>query len=137
MTEKERRLVEFAEQAARDGFRSVALRTELITPSLAAEVLRHLPAEDGFDPAKIADFVEDLPEGTGESLALGKTSSQAYVSVAVPRNPRHAFEWAEELMAATSATSAKMNFGPGKPTHLKIFWGKPEVNTLIEIGGDD
>jgi hypothetical protein len=30
-----------------------------------------------------------------------------------------------------------MNFGPGKSTHLKVFWGTPEVNTLVEIGGDD
>jgi hypothetical protein len=137
MTEKERRILDFVESAARDGFQSVTLRTELVTPALGAEVLRRLPGEEGFDPREIAAYLEKLPEGTGEGVQVGRSSSQAFVGVAIPRDPRHAFEWAEELMAATSATSVKMNFGPGKATHLKVFWGTPEVNTLVEIGGED
>ncbi len=62
---------------------------------------------------------------------------EAFLAVAIPRDPKHAFEWAHGLMAATSATSVKMNFGPSKATHIKIFWGKPEVNTLVEIGGEE
>ena len=30
-----------------------------------------------------------------------------------------------------------MNIGPGKATHVKIFWGKPEVNTRVELGGTE
>ena len=108
-----------------------------MTPTLGAEVLRRLPDAEGFAPRKIAESLEKLPEGTGENVQIAKSASQASVSVAVPRNPRHAFEWADELMSATSATSAKMNFGPGKATHLKIFRGKLDVNTHIEIGEED
>jgi hypothetical protein len=137
MTQRDRHILDFAEQAARDGFRSISLRTELVTPELAARILRLLPEGDGFDPAKIADHVQRLPEGTGENVQIGRSASQAFVAAAIPRNPRHAFEWAESLLGATGATSVKMNFGPGKATHLKVFWGKPEVNTLVEIGGED
>ena len=137
MTEKERRILDFAERAAQDGFRSISLRTELVTPELAARILRLLPEGDGFDPAKIAEHVQRLPEGTGENVQVGRSASQTFVAAAIPRSPRHAFEWAEGLLSATGASSVKMNFGPGKSTHLKAFWGKPEVNTLIEIGGED
>ena len=137
MTANEQRILDFAERAARDRFYSSALRTTLMTPGLAAAVLRRLPEEDGFSPEKIAAHVERLPAGTGENVQIGKSASQAFVAVAIPRQPRRAFEWAEELMTATAATSVKMNFGPGKATNVKVFWGKPEVNTLIEIGGDE
>lgn len=137
MTDKPQRIFELVDRAARDGFRNVALRTEYITPALAAQVFRRLPAEDGFDPAKIAEHIERLPEGTGENVVIGRTASQAFVRVSIPRSPRHAFEWAETLLGTTGASSVKMNFGAGKATDLKVFWGKPEVNTLIEIGGED
>ena len=55
----------------------------------------------------------------------------------LPRPVKYAFEWAEQVLGNTGASSVKMNFGPGKTTDLKVFWGKPEVNTLIEIGGED
>jgi len=137
MTDKEERILDLVERASRDGFRSIALRTEFMSPSLAARVLRRLPASEGFDPEKIAAQLERLPEGTGENVVLGRTASQAFVVVSIPRNPRHAFEWAEQMFPATGASSVKMNFGPGKATDLKVFWGKPEVNTLIEIGGEE
>lgn len=137
MTEKEERILELVDRAGRDGFRTVALRTEFLTPAVAARILRRLPAGEGFDPEKIASHVELLPEGTGESVVIGRSASQAHLTVAIPRSPRHAFEWANELMTASGASSIKMNFGPGKATHLKVFWGKPEVNTLIEIGGEE
>ncbi len=137
MIDNERLVLDFAERAARDRFRSIALRTELMTPQLAAEVLRRLPEDEGFSPQKIAAHLERLPVGTGESVIVGKSTDQAFVSVAIPYEPKGAFEWAQDLIANTSATSVKMNFGPGKATDVKIFWGKPEVNTLIEIGGTD
>ncbi len=40
-------------------------------------------------------------------------------------------------MTDSSATSVKMNFGPGKATDVRVFWGTLEVNTLIELGGED
>jgi hypothetical protein len=137
MSDKAERVLDFTERAARDGFRSIALRTDFVTPSLAARVLRRLPKGDGFDPEKIASHVERLPEGTGENVVVGRTASQAFLIVSIPRDPRHAFEWAEGLMSGTGASGVKMNFGPGKSTDVKIFWGKPEVNTLIAIGGDE
>ena len=137
MTDNEQRILDFAERAARDRFYSSALRTTLVTPGLAAAVLRRLPEEEGFTPEKIASRIERLPEDTGENVQIGKSASQAFVAVAIPREPKLAFEWAEEMRVATSATSVKMNFGPGKATNVKVFWGKPEVNTLIEIGGDE
>ena len=135
MTDEQERVFEFAEHAARDGFQSVAVRTELMTPHLAAAFLRRLPAEEGFNPAKIATRLQHLPNGTGKNVQLGKAASQAFLGVAIPQDPKRAFEWAQELMTATSATSVKMNFAPAKATNVKIFWRKPEVNTLVEVGG--
>jgi hypothetical protein len=137
VSDKLKRLLDLVDRAATDGFRSIALRAEYITPALAAQLLRRLPAAEGFDPEKIAEHLERLPEGTGENVVIGRSASQAFVRVSVPRSPRHAFEWAEALLSTTSATGVKMNFGPGKATDLKVFWGKPEVNTLVEIGGED
>ncbi len=137
MTDNEAGVLDFAERAARDHFQNIALRTEVMSPALAAAVLRRLPEEEGFKPQDIATHLEALPEGTGAHVQLGKSASQAFLAVAIPRDPKHAFAWAHELMMATSATSVKMNFGPSKATHIKIFWGKPEVNTLVEIGGEE
>jgi hypothetical protein len=136
MTDTEQRILDFTEHAARDHFEGVALRTKPMTPSLAAAVLRRLPEERSFSPSGIATHVERLAPGGG-SVQVGKSASQAFVVAAIPGSPQQAFEWAAELMTATGAASVKMNFGPGKATHVKVFWGKPEVNTLIEIGGDE
>ncbi len=137
MTDKGMRILDLAEQAARDGFRSIALRTEFMTPQLAAQVLRRLPAEQGFPPEKIAEHLEQLPQDTGAAVIVGKSTGQAFIIVSIPHDPRDAFEWARELIDKTAATSIKMNFGPDKATDVKIFWGKPEVNTLVAVGGDE
>ena len=137
MPEDGKQILEFAERAARDRFRTIALRTQPMTPDLAAAVLRRLPQEGGFDPQKIASHLEALPQETGEAVQVGKSASQAFVAVAIPHPADRAFAWAQQLMADTSATSLKMNLGPGKPTDVKVFWGKPEVNTLIGIGGEE
>jgi len=137
MTVKEEQILEFAERAARDGFRSVALRTEVLTPDLASRVLQRLPEGEGFAPEKIATHLDRLPGGSDASVRVGRSASQASLSLAIPGSPAKAFQWIEGLMGATGATSVKMNFGPGKPTDAKIFWGTPEVNTLIEIGGEE
>ena len=112
-------------------------RTTAMTPAEVAAFLRRLPEEGGFSPQKVATFVERLPQGTEQTLQFGRSASQASLSAAIPGDPKLAFEWARELMTATLVTSVKMNFGPDKPTDLKIFWGKPEVNTLVEIGGPE
>ena len=137
MTANEQRILDLAERAARDRSYSSALRTTPMRPALATAVLRRLPEEEGFSPEQIAAHIEQLPDDTGENVQVGKSTSQAFVAVAIPGQPKLAFGWAEKIMTTTSASSVKMNFGPGKPTNVKIFWGKPEVNTLIEIGGDD
>lgn len=133
MSEKEKRILEAARAAAA----GVSLHTEPISPSLAADVLRVLPPSEGFDPEKIARQIERLPKETSDRVQVGKSPSQAFVAASVPGTAADAFAWAQELMSATSASSVKMNFGPGKRTDVKVFWGKPEVNTLIEIGGED
>ncbi len=133
-TDEERGL-KIADYADGGGASPTDQRTNAMTPAEAAAFLRRLPEEGGFSPQKVATIVERLPEGTGQTIQFGKSSSQASLGVAIPGDPKLAFEWARELMAATLATSVKMNFGPDKPTDLKIFWGKPEVNTLVEIGG--
>ncbi len=130
-------ILDFAERAAQEGFQTISLRTEPMTPTLAAEVLRRLPDQEGFDPQKIASYVDELSPATGSRVQVGKTASQAFLATSIPWNPKRAFEWAFGLMTETAASSVKMNMGPGKATHVKIFWGKPEVNTLVEIGGDE
>jgi hypothetical protein len=136
-SDKRARMLDFAERAARDRFQTIALRTERLTPALAAELLRALPGAPAFDAARIAAHVEHLPEGTGESVVIARSASQAWLSTSIPRSPRHAFEWVEELVAETGASSAKLNLGPGKATDVKVFWGTPEVNTLVALGGED
>ncbi len=130
-------ILDFADRAAQEGFQTIALRTEPMTPALAGRVMRRLPEQDGFDPQKIASHIEELSPAAESRVQIGRSASQAFVAASIPWNPKRAFEWAYGLMIDSSATSVKMNIGPGKATHVKVFWGKPEVNTLVEIGGTE
>ncbi len=136
MTDTEDSVLEFAKHAAKDRFRSIALRTELLTPDVAAAVLRSLPDEEGFEPQQIAAHLDNLPEETGQNVRIGKSAAQAFVAVAVPRDPERAFRWAQDLMASTLATSVKMNFGPDKPTDINpIRLGKAALaSTRDQVG---
>jgi hypothetical protein len=137
MSDKIQRAIELIRRAAADGFHSVHLRTDRLTPGGAARVIRQLPSDAQFDSEKIALQVERLPAGTGEGVQLIKSAAQAVLAVSIPGPARAAFDWAEALQSSTSASGIKMNFGPGKATDVRAFWGKPEVNTLVEIGGDE
>ena len=130
-------ILDFADRAAQEGFQTISLRTEPMTPALAARVMRRLSEQDGFNPQKIASHIEELSPAPESRVQVGKSNSQVFVAASIPWNPKRAFEWAYGLMIDSSATSVKMNIGPGKATHVKIFWGKPEVNTLVEIGGTE
>ena len=130
-------ILDFADRAAQEGFQTISLRTEPMTPALAGRVMRRLPEQDGFDPQKIASHIEELSPAPESRVQVGKSNSQVFVAASIPWNPKRAFEWAYGLMIDSSATSVKMNIGPGKATHVKVFWGKPEVNTLVEIGGTE
>ena len=129
-------ILHIVEEAVRDDFRK-PMRTAPMTPALAADMLQRIPAGGGLDPATVAAHLRTLPPDTREGVRLGKSANQTVLTVSVPGDRRVAFEWANELVERMSASGVKMNLGPAKTTDLKVFWGKPDVNTLIEIGYDD
>jgi len=123
--------------AAKNEFKQTMVRSDPLSPASAAEVLRGFPARDGFDPAAVAAHVGKLPAATADAIRLGISASQMYMVVAVPGDRRAAFDWAHALLERMGASGLKMNLGRDKPTDMRIFWGKPDVNTLVEVGGDD
>ena len=137
MSDQTARAIEMVNQAKSDGFKSVQLRTERLAPGDAAEVIRHLPGDGGFDPGAIATHVEKLPDTTGQAVQLSKSATRTVLAVSIPGPASEAFEWANTLQESLSAAGVKMNFGPSKTSDLKVFWGVPDVNTLIDLGGED
>ena len=47
-------ILDFADRAAREGFQTISLRTEPMTPALAARVMPRLSEQAGFSPQMIA-----------------------------------------------------------------------------------
>ena len=137
MSNKAARILAYLEEAARDNFETVDLRTLPMTPELASIVVRKIPASDGLEPEELAAHLHTLPADSGECVRLQKTAGQTYLAVSIPGDRRAALEWANALLENLSAASVKMNLGPRKRTDLKVFWGKPDINTLIDIGGED
>ena len=131
------RVLSLVETANRENFPDGIFRTEPMTPALAVQLIRRIPGRDGFDPERVAEHLRMLPSGTEEEIRVGKTAGAIYLSISIPGDRRAALEWANDGIDRMSATGLKMNLGPGKPTDLKIFWGKPDINTLIDIGGPE
>ena len=131
------RILSLVETANRESFPDGIFRTEPMTPAMAAQLVRRIPGRDDFDPERVAEHLRMLPSGTEEVIRVGRTAGAIYLSVSIPGDRRAAFEWANDGFDQMSAAGLKMNLGPGKPTDMKIFWGKPDVNTLIDIGGPE
>ena len=72
-------ILDFADRAAQEGFQTIALRTEPMTPALAARVMRRLSEQDGFSPQKIASNIEELSPAAESRVQVGKSNSQAFV----------------------------------------------------------
>lgn len=118
--------------AAKSNFRTM-VRSEVFTPAAAAEAVAAAPTRDGFRPAEVAAHVGKL---NGANVSLTVSESQIVLTVSAP-DKRAAFDWASSALEKLGASNAKMNFGNDKNTYLKVFWGRPDVNTLVDIGGGD
>lgn len=129
------RVLSLVDTANREEFPNGVFRTEPMTPVVAAQIIRRVPAEEGFDPDRVMAHLERLPSGRDEVIVLGRTTGAIYLAISIPGDRRAAMEWASEVIDAMRASGAKVNVGPDKPTDLKIFWGKPDINTLVETGG--
>jgi hypothetical protein len=136
MTDAANQVIEQLDQEARAGFPKGAFRTDPLGPREAAGVLRRIPPAHGFDGGSVAAHVERLKGDGIDMVRFGRTAAATFLTVSLSGDRRAAFEWADATLQRLGATSVKMNLGPGKPTDAKIFWGKPDINTLIEIGGE-
>lgn len=137
MSNESERILRYLQQAARDNFKTVDLRTYPMTPDLAATVLRRIPADENLDPVKVADHLGKLPRNTGDGVRLQRSTDGTVLTISVPGDRMAAVDWANEFIERMSASRIKMNLGPDKATDMKVFWGKPDINTLIEGGGED
>ena len=118
MTDNEAGVLDFAEWAARDHFQNIALRTEAMSPDLAAAVLRRLSEEEGFKPQKIATHVEALREGT--RVQLGKSASQALKHLPLSIHPK--------APAAHAAAEAAHRQGRFWEMHDRIFSAQRDMS---------
>lgn len=118
---------------AKNNFKS-AVRSEALSPAAAAQALGAAPSRDGFRPADVASHVGKL---SGANVHVAISDVQIALTVSLPGDRRAAFDWAHTTLDKLGASNVKMNFGKDKNTDVKIFWGRPDVNTLVDIGGSD
>ncbi len=136
MGENAATILKALEEGARDGFRR-AVQTGPMSPRLAADVVRRLPKAERFDPERVAKHLAKLPAPATEYVRIARSAHQTVLSISFPGSRKAAFEWTDEILETMAAASVKMNLGPSKDTDLKVFWGQPDVNTLIDIGGPE
>ena len=135
MNETAQSLVNEIRAAASGGFRT-PVRSEPMAAAEAFDVVSALPARDGLNPDAVAEHLRSLG-GAAKEIRVGLAGGQTVLTLAVSGARQAAFAWADALLERMSASGIKMNIGPQKPTSMKVFWGKPDINTLIDLGGED